>query len=154
MRRPLGTYTREGKHPSRGGNPYSQDMHEEVITQHQLGLPIVTPELTALRQQYQYPSEWTCRWYIRQFNASGHARPKYATGNHMADRQVLGQHLVRLGLYQICIQRVQLRKLVHSCWIWIWQFLRLPPPALSGRSTFLIWGGMHCLPPVRERTGK
>jgi hypothetical protein len=29
-------------------------MHEEVITRHQLGLPIVTPELTARCQQYQY----------------------------------------------------------------------------------------------------
>ena len=98
LRRPLGTYTREAQHPSRGGNPYTQDMREEVITRHQLGLPIVTPEIMALCQQYQYPSEWTCRRYIRQFNASGHARPKYATGNHMANRQVLGQHLVRLAL--------------------------------------------------------
>ena len=100
MRRPLGTYTREVKHPSRGGNPYSQDMREEVITRHQLGLPTVTPELMTLRQQYQYLQR-TCRRYIRQFNASGHARPKYATGNHMADRQILGQHLVRLALYRI-----------------------------------------------------
>jgi hypothetical protein len=44
LRRPLGTYTREEKHPSSGGNPYSQDMREKVIARHQLGLPIVTPE--------------------------------------------------------------------------------------------------------------
>jgi hypothetical protein len=99
--RPLGTYTWEEKHPSSGGDPYSQDMHQEVITRHQLGLPIVSPELMALCQQYQYPSVWACRQYIRQFNASGHARPKYAMGNHMADRQVLGQHLLRLALYRI-----------------------------------------------------
>jgi hypothetical protein len=99
--RPLDTYTREENHPSRGGDPYSQEMHAEVITRHQLGLPTVTPELTALCQQYKYPSVWTCRRYIRQFNGSGHARPKYATGNHMADCQVLGQHLVWLALYQI-----------------------------------------------------
>ena len=40
------------KHPSRGGNAYSQDMCEEVITRFQLGLPMNTPELTALRVEY------------------------------------------------------------------------------------------------------
>jgi hypothetical protein len=65
--------TREEKRPSSGGNPYSQDMREVVIAQHQLGLPTVTPELMALCQQYKYPAVWMCRRYIRQFNTSGHA---------------------------------------------------------------------------------
>ena len=125
--RPLGTYTREEKHPSSGGNPYSQDMHEEVITRHQLGLPIVSPELMALCQQYQYPSVWACRQYIRQFNASGHARPKYATGNHIAE--VLGLHLVRLALYQIVHPEGTIAEARAFLFIWIWQLLRFPPPA-------------------------
>jgi hypothetical protein len=94
MRRPLGTFEGEKKHPSQGGNAYSQDMREEVITRFQLGLPMKTPELTALREEYQYPSVWMCRRYIQQFLVEGHARPKYDTGNCMAERQVLGQHLV------------------------------------------------------------
>ncbi len=53
LRSPLCTYTKEEKHPNSGGNPYSQDMREEVIARHQLGLPTVTPELAALRQQVQ-----------------------------------------------------------------------------------------------------
>jgi len=90
LRRPLGTYTREEKHPSSGGNPYSQDMRDEVIARHQLGLPTVTPELTALHQQYKYPSVWTCRRYIRQIDDSGHAQPKYATsGKHHTSRSGL-----------------------------------------------------------------
>ena len=153
--RPLGTYTREEKHPISGGNPYSQDMREEVIARHQLGLPTVTPELTALRQQYKYPSVWTCQWYIRQFNASGHARPKYATtGNGMDDRQVLGQHLVRLALYRIVHPEgtiAEARAFLLNMDPTIAPFA---PKALSERSTFLICGGRYRLPPVREHTGK
>ena len=92
-------------------------MHEEVITRHQLGLPIVSPELMALCQQYQYPSVWACRQYIRQFNASGHARPKYATGNHIAE--VLGLHLVRLALYQIVHPEGTIAEARAFLFIWI-----------------------------------
>jgi hypothetical protein len=54
--RPLGSFVEERKYPSQGGNPYLQDMREEVIIQYQLGFPMVTPELTALREQYLYLS--------------------------------------------------------------------------------------------------
>jgi len=91
----------EKKHPSQGGNPYSQDMRDMVITRYQLGLPLVSPDLDELRQEYQYPSLWLCWRYIRKFIQEGHARPKHETGNHMAERQVLGQHLVRLALYRV-----------------------------------------------------
>jgi hypothetical protein len=143
------TYTREEKHLSSGGNPYSQDMREEVIARHQLGLPIVTPELTALRQQYKYSSVWMCWRYIRQFNASGHARPKYATGNHMAERQVLGQHLVRLALFRI----VHLEGTIVEARTFL---LNMDPTIVprSPQNIVLICGGRHRLTPVRERTGK
>jgi hypothetical protein len=62
---------------------------------------MVTPELTGLREQYLYPSVPTCCRYIKQFHAAGHAKPKYATGNCMAEHQVLRQHLVQLALYRI-----------------------------------------------------
>ena len=61
------------KHPSQGGNAYFQDMREEVITWFKLGLPMNTPELTALREEYQYPLVWKCQWYIQQFLEEGHA---------------------------------------------------------------------------------
>jgi hypothetical protein len=50
------TFVGEKKHPSRGGNPYSQDMRDLVITRYQLGLPLVSPDLDELNQEYQYPS--------------------------------------------------------------------------------------------------
>jgi hypothetical protein len=87
--------------PSQGGNPYLKDMREEVITQYQPGFLMVTPESMALCEQCLYLSVPTCRKYIKQFHAEGHARPKYATGNCMAEWQVLGQHLVWLALYRI-----------------------------------------------------
>ena len=72
LRRPLRTYTREEKHPSSGGNPYSQDMREEVIAQHQLGLPTVTPELAALCQQVQkMATRGGCRQRQRQPSGRG-----------------------------------------------------------------------------------
>ena len=76
-------------------------MRDLVITRYQLGLPLVSPDLDELRQEYQYPSVWSCRRYIRQFIQKGHAQPKHDTGNHMAERQVLRQHLVRLALYRV-----------------------------------------------------
>jgi hypothetical protein len=72
MPRPLGTFEGEKKHPSQGGNAYSQDMCEDFITRFQFGLPMNTPELTALCDEYQYPSVWTCRCHIQQFLEEGH----------------------------------------------------------------------------------
>ena len=100
LRLPLGTFTRPEKHPSRGGNAYSQEVRAEVITRWQLGLPLVTPELTLLRQQYKYPSLQRCLAWIEQFRTVGHFRPKCPTGNHEAYRDIRGQALVRLALYR------------------------------------------------------
>ena len=76
-------------------------MRDMVITRYQLGLPLVSPDLDELRQEYQFPCLRSCRRYIRKFVQAGHARPKHETGNRMAKRQVLGQHLVRLALYRV-----------------------------------------------------
>jgi len=66
---PRGTFAGEKKHPSRGGNPYSDDFRLDVIMRYQLGLPLVTDdELNALRAVYAYPSMSSCRRYINKHN--------------------------------------------------------------------------------------
>lgn len=100
LRQPLGTFANETPHPSRGGNSYSDDMKEDVIMRWQMGIPLVSPELDALRAVHAYPHIDTCMRYIRQFHDHGHTRRKKATGNHPAEREILGQPLVRLALFR------------------------------------------------------
>lgn len=100
-RKPIGTFQKEKKHPSRGGNAYSDEFRDEVITRYQLGLPLDTPELNALRQLKKYPCLRSCRRYINKFNTFGHARALERSGNHEAERQVVGEHLVRLAMYRV-----------------------------------------------------
>ena len=54
LRQPLGTFTEAGPHPSRGGNPYSDDYRNDVVTRYQLGIPLDTPTLNALRDEHAY----------------------------------------------------------------------------------------------------
>lgn len=98
--RPRGTYTNDKPHPSRGGNPYSNDMRDDVVTRWRIGQPLDTPELNALRNEYKYPSIWSCERWIEQVHQVGHCRPKFATGNHDPFRDVNGQALVRLAMYR------------------------------------------------------
>lgn len=101
LRRPLGTFQEDKKHPSWGGNAYSQEVRGEVMTRYMLGLPLETPELQQLRAVYAFPSMVSCERWIKQYHALGHWNPKEPTGNHEAERQVLGQPLVRLALYRL-----------------------------------------------------
>ena len=101
LRRPLGTFEEERCHPSWGGNAYSQEMRGEVITWYELGLPLDSPELRELRQVYAYPCYQTCLSWINQYIQLGHCRAKEPTGNHQANREVLGDALVRLALYRV-----------------------------------------------------
>jgi len=94
LRLPLGTYSEVGPHPSRGGNPYSDDVRNDVITRWQLGFGLDTPELKALRSVYAYPSMISCKRYIRKWRELGYAQPKMATGNHPMEREILGQALI------------------------------------------------------------
>lgn len=102
LRAPLGTFTVAGPHPSRGGNPYSDDVRYDVITRYQLGLPLESPELDVLRAQHPpaYPCYRTCERYIQQFQLVGHFQPKQATGNHEATREIEGEAWPRLALYR------------------------------------------------------
>lgn len=104
LRAPLGTFTVSGPHPSRGGNPYSDDMRHNVMTRYHLGLPLDCPELDLLRNQDPpaYPCLKTCMGYISQFQEVGHVQPKKATGNHEAFRDVRGEALPRLALFRVC----------------------------------------------------
>ena len=100
--RPLnGTRVGTKHHPSRGGNPYPPEMRLQVIRRHQLNRPMTTPEITQLRDEKAYPSIATCKRWIRQFNQLGHSRPKRATGNNFAGRQVQGEQLVQLALFRL-----------------------------------------------------
>ena len=101
LRKPRGTFVTEKTHPSWGGNAYSLDVRAEIITRWQLGLPLNTIDLNELRAVYSFPSLQTCIRWVDQYNDVGHYRPKIATGNHEALREVLGLALVRLALYRV-----------------------------------------------------
>jgi len=81
-----------------GGDSYSQDVREEIVTRYVLGIPLQSPDLDALWAVYAYPCLKTCKRYIEQYHMHGHWNAKAATGNHLAERDVLGQPLVRLVL--------------------------------------------------------
>jgi hypothetical protein len=57
---PWGTFAEGNRHPSRGGNPYSDNFRNNVIMRYQLGLGLDTNELNALRAVYAYPSISSC----------------------------------------------------------------------------------------------
>jgi len=101
LRLPLGVFIEDRPHPSWGGNAYSLDTREEVVTRYLLGLPLETPELEALREVYAYPCLQTCLNWIEQFRQLGHWRPKRANGNHEPFREIRGQALVRLALFRV-----------------------------------------------------
>jgi hypothetical protein len=61
---PLVTYTKEKKHPSNGGNPYSDDFRNIVITRFLSNLPLDLRELMIMHQQYAYPCFETCKRYV------------------------------------------------------------------------------------------
>ena len=97
---PRGTFADEKRHPSNGGNPYSDDFRIDVIQRYLTNQSLNTAELNALRTIYAYPSLKTCERYIQQWHALGHCRPMRATGNHVALREVRGQDMVNLALFR------------------------------------------------------
>jgi hypothetical protein len=139
LRRPLGSFTQAGPHPSRGGNPYSDDFRYDVITRFQLGLPLESPELNLLRAQNPpaYPSSLTCERIIQQFQTEGHFQPKEATGNHEAERKVLGEALPRLALYR----RLFPEATIDHVRAWLFNM----DPTIAPYSTFAIVEAEHLL---------
>ena len=100
IRAPNGTRQVAPKHPSRGGNPYSDDMRRQVLEMHLNGFDLDTPELNALREEYKFPCLDTCRNWIDIFYETGDILPKRATGNNHAEREIQGEVLEQLALYR------------------------------------------------------
>jgi hypothetical protein len=98
---PRGTFAGETKHPSRGGNPYSDKFRHNLIMRYQLGLLLVTAELMDLRAVYTYPSMSFWEWYIKNHDDLGHCRAMLKTENHEAERTARGQLLVYLALFRV-----------------------------------------------------
>ena len=101
LRPALGTFEEAGPHPSNGGNPYSDDTRDEIIARWERGMPLVTPELEELRDIYKFPAYITCHRWIERHRMYGHHLHKLATGNHEAEREVLGQAIVNLAMYRV-----------------------------------------------------
>ena len=65
-----------------------------------LGIPLDTPHIRLLRAFFNFLCMKSCMRYIKKYRELSHCQPKAATGNHEAEREVLGQALVRLSLYR------------------------------------------------------
>mmetsp|Transcript_9869 Transcript_9869/g.19930 ORF Transcript_9869/g.19930 Transcript_9869/m.19930 type:complete len:102 (-) Transcript_9869:558-863(-) len=91
IRPPLGTFVTPGPHPSHGGNPYSDDMHQSVIVMWQNGDDLQSPFLEHLRGMKLFPHIVTCQRWISRFVEYGHVNPMRATGNHPSEREIQGQ---------------------------------------------------------------
>ena len=102
IRLPSGTRVTEKPHASRGGNAYSQEIREQVITMFQSGgeAALRSHHLMPLRQQKKFPHFVTCMRWVTQFQSDGHALPKQPTGNHRAQREIKGQDLFNLALFR------------------------------------------------------
>ncbi len=96
---PRGIFAGEKKHPSRKGNPYSDDFRQDVVMWYQLGLSLDTEELNSLGAVYMYPLLSSCAWYIKKHNTLGHCCTMLKTGNKEAERMARGQSLVYLALF-------------------------------------------------------
>ena len=97
-----GTRTEERPHPSKGGNPYSDEMREQVIEMWLIGgmEALNAPHLLPLRHAKKFPSLPTCKRWIEQYQEEGNVRPKRATGNRPAEREIEGIDLFHLAIYR------------------------------------------------------
>ena len=74
LRRPNGTrQDPPPSHPSRGGNPYSDEMRRMVLQMHFNGVNLrnLPPEFADLRLNNKFPCHTTCRDWIRIFHEAG-----------------------------------------------------------------------------------
>ena len=105
VRLPRGVFAAPRTHASRGGKPYPQEIREQVIAIWQNGNQSMdaldTNDLRQLRLQRKFPHLDTCRRWVNQFLSKGHVRPKRATGNKRAEREVEGEDLFQLSLYRL-----------------------------------------------------
>lgn len=108
VRLPNGVRRPPTKHASRGGNPYPDEMRQQVLAMWQNGGGVNggydaldTPQLQQLRLQKKFPHLDTCKRWIRIHQQEGHVRPKRATGNAFSTREIQGEDLVHLALFRL-----------------------------------------------------
>ena len=93
-------------------------MHDQVISLWQNGYDIRrAPWIEELRDHKLFPCWRTCRRWIRQFNNEGNTLCKRATGNRISEREVDGQDLVNLAVYQMVCPKAYIDKVrayVHN----------------------------------------
>ena len=103
IRRMRGVHAQESSHASHGGRAYPKEVREMVL---QMILNagsidgIKTDQVRELQSQHAFPHTATCRRWLRQYLASGHVRPKQATGTRIPQREISGEVLVQLALYR------------------------------------------------------
>ena len=104
VRLPLGTRVQPKKHPSRGGNAYSQDTRQQVLAMFQNGgfAALQTDAIEQLPIQKKFPSMSTCKLWINEiYQPYGHVLEKRATGNHFSERELHGQDLINLAIFRM-----------------------------------------------------
>ena len=98
-----GVRVEEYSHASQGGRAYPKEVREMVL---QMILNagsinvLKSPQICQLQSQHTFPHIATCRRWLRQYLVLGHVRPKRATGNNIARREISGEVLVQLALYR------------------------------------------------------
>lgn len=102
IRAPVGVHVEEEKHPSRGGNAYSQEMREMVISMYiSGGLQVFkSSAIRRLQLRNKFPHKDTIKRWVDQYNEVGHCLPKKATGNHRSQREIKGIDLFHLALFR------------------------------------------------------
>jgi len=111
LRRPNGTRQDPPPlHPSRGGNPYSDEMRRMVLQMHFNGVNLcnLPPEFADIRLNNKFPCHITCRDWIRIFHEAGDICPKRATGNRYAEREISELVLEWLALYRAVLPKATL----------------------------------------------
>mmetsp|Transcript_18063 Transcript_18063/g.31107 ORF Transcript_18063/g.31107 Transcript_18063/m.31107 type:complete len:377 (+) Transcript_18063:246-1376(+) len=124
IRLPNGTRVARKKHASTGGNPYPQEMREQVL---QIWLnaggaiggydALRAPQYNILRQQKKFPHFDTCKRWIRIYLSEGHTLPKRATGNARASREIEGVDLFNLALFRLVKPKafmVEVQAYIHN----------------------------------------
>ena len=132
VRLPLGTREEATKHPSRGGNPYSQEYRLLVISIYQEGgwQALCTPEYDALRALKKFPCRSTCKSWIRLQEHYGHIFPKRKSGNKFSTREITGVDLFNLT---ICYRMMRPKAYINEVRAYVNNMNPANPPYLHSQ---------------------
>ena len=101
LARPQGVFTTPMKHPGRRDNPYDEHWCALIVTRYRHGIPLDSDHLQMPWDRYGFPFYKSCMRYIEKYRQYGHWQPKHANENHVTERKVLGQPLIRVVLYRV-----------------------------------------------------